>query len=71
MITDRDIAIRGVAEGKGPDAKIRDIMTSGIKYVFEDEELERIYENMVNTQMRRCRCSTARSASSVSSPSAI
>lgn len=53
MITDRDIAIRGVAEGKGPDAKIRDIMTSGIKYVFEDEELERIYENMVNTQMRR------------------
>jgi CBS domain-containing protein len=26
MITDRDIAIRGVAEGKGPDAKVRDAM---------------------------------------------
>ena len=27
MITDRDIAIRGVAEGKGPTAKIRDVMS--------------------------------------------
>jgi CBS domain-containing protein len=27
MITDRDIAIRGVADGMGPDAKVRDAMT--------------------------------------------
>src|SRR3954469_15399311 len=29
MITDRDIAIRGVAEGKGPDAKVRDATPLG------------------------------------------
>ena len=29
MITDRDIAIRAVAGGKGPDAKVRDVMTIG------------------------------------------
>jgi predicted transcriptional regulator len=27
MITDRDIAIRGIATGKGPDAKVRDVMS--------------------------------------------
>jgi CBS domain-containing protein len=32
MITDRDIAIRGIAEGKGPDAKIRDVMSHEVKY---------------------------------------
>ena len=29
MITDRDIAIKGIARGKGPEARVRDIMTSG------------------------------------------
>jgi len=28
MITDRDIAIRAVAAGKGPDAKVREAMTA-------------------------------------------
>ncbi len=32
MITDRDIAIRGVAKGKGPEAKVRDIMADDVKY---------------------------------------
>lgn len=30
MITDRDIAIRGVASGKGPDTKVRDVMSPDI-----------------------------------------
>jgi CBS domain-containing protein len=34
MLTDRDIAVRAVAEGKGPDAKVRDVMTPEVKYVF-------------------------------------
>ena len=34
MITDRDIAIRGVAKGKGPQAKVRDVMTKDVKYCF-------------------------------------
>ena len=42
MITDRDIAIRGVAEGKGPDAKVRD-----------DEDVTHVAENMAELQVRR------------------
>jgi CBS domain-containing protein len=53
MITDRDIAIRAVAEGKGPTTKVRDVMTSNVKYCFEDEELEYVSQNMADIQMRR------------------
>src|SRR5688572_18079237 len=37
MITDRDIAIRGVAQGKGPDTPVREVMTADVKYCFEDK----------------------------------
>jgi CBS domain-containing protein len=53
MITDRDIAIRAVAEGKGPEAKIRQVMTDQVKYCFEDEDLNQVSKNMANVQMRR------------------
>jgi len=53
MITDRDTAIRAVAEGKGPTTKVRDVMTSDVKYCFEDEELEHVSQNMADIQMRR------------------
>jgi CBS domain-containing protein len=53
MLTDRDIAIRGVAEGKGPDAKVRDAMTSEVKYVFDHEDIEHVAENMAELQVRR------------------
>jgi CBS domain-containing protein len=53
MITDRDIAIRGVAEGKGPDAKVQDVMSQEVKYCFEDEEVVHVVENMAELQVRR------------------
>jgi CBS domain-containing protein len=53
MITDRDIAIRAVGEGKGPDAKIRQVMTDQVKYCFEDEDLNHVAKNMAQIQMRR------------------
>ena len=40
MITDRDITIRAVAEGKGPDTLVRDTMSGEIRYCFEDDECE-------------------------------
>ena len=42
MITDRDIAIRGIAEGKGPDAKVSDSMSREVKYCFEDEDVAHV-----------------------------
>ncbi|WP_214473711.1 CBS domain-containing protein [Mesorhizobium sp. dw_380] len=53
MITDRDIAIRGIARGKGPDAKIREVMSAGIEYCFGDEDAEDVLHKMAELQVRR------------------
>src|SRR5690349_17546725 len=54
MITDRDIAIRAVAEGKGPDTPVRDVMsTEQVLYCFEDEDLAQVAKNMGEQQVRR------------------
>ena len=52
MITDRDIAI-GIAEGKGPDAKVRDVMTEDVKYCFDDQEIQEVTRNIADIQVRR------------------
>ena len=53
IITDRDIAIRGIAEGLGPSAKVREVMTPEVKYCFSDQEIDEIAENMADIQVRR------------------
>jgi CBS domain-containing protein len=53
MITDRDIAIRAVAEGRGPDAKVREIMTAEVKYCYDDEDASHVSKNMAELQVRR------------------
>jgi CBS domain-containing protein len=53
MISDRDIAIRGVAMGRGPDSRVRDVMTADVKYCFEDQDLEDVTANMGDIQVRR------------------
>jgi CBS domain-containing protein len=54
MITDRDIAIRGVAEGKDPkQAKVSDVMSREVKYCFEDDDIDEVSENMAELQVRR------------------
>ena len=53
MITDRDIAIRGIAAGKGPDAKVREVMTTEVKYCFDHEDVADVLRNMGDIQVRR------------------
>jgi CBS domain-containing protein len=53
IITDRDIAIRGVAQGKGPTAKVREVMTEEVKYCFDDQDIEEVTRNMADIQVRR------------------
>jgi uncharacterized protein (DUF2267 family)/CBS domain-containing protein len=53
MVTDRDIAVRGVAEGKNPNARVRDVMTPEIKYCFTDQGIDEIAGNMADIQIRR------------------
>ena len=54
MITDRDIALRAVAKGNPPDhCTVREAMSPGVKYVFEDEATEAVAESMSKLQVRR------------------
>ena len=53
MITDRDIAIRAVAQGKGPETPVREVMSKEVRYCFEDEDLEHVARNMGDIQVRR------------------
>ena len=39
MITDRDIAVRGVAEGRGPDTPVSELMSDGIICAREDDDI--------------------------------
>ena len=53
MVTDRDIAVRAVAEGRGPDTPVREAMTDHIDYCFDDDELEQGAMRMSDLQVRR------------------
>lgn len=53
MITDRDIAVRAVAKGMGPTAQVRDVMTSEVKYCFDDEDTADVLANLGEQQLRR------------------
>ena len=53
MITDRDIAVRGIAKGHGPDTPVRDIMTSGIVCARTSDSVEDVASKMSEAQVRR------------------
>jgi CBS domain-containing protein len=53
VITDRDIAIRAVADGQGPSARVRDVMSAEVKYCFEDDDIDDVLRNMGELQVRR------------------
>ena len=53
MITDRDIAVRAVAEDKRPSTRVRDVMSDEVLYCYEDEETGHVARNMGDLQVRR------------------
>ena len=55
MLTDRDIAIRAVADGRDPNTtKVRDTMSPGIVYyVRDDQEVDEAIRVMEQHQVRR------------------
>lgn len=53
MLTDRDIAIRAIAIGKGPETTVGEVMTSELLYCHEDEDIAHVSRNMAEKQVRR------------------
>ena len=54
MLTDRDIVVRAAALGKNLEtATAEEAMTARIRYVFEDEDISKAAEQMMDKQIRR------------------
>ena len=53
MITDRDIAVRGIAAGKGPDCSVRDLMSKDIVCARDTDDADDIAAKMSAAQVRR------------------
>ena len=53
MITDRDIAVRAVAEGRSCDTTIREVMSQDVKYCFDDQSIDEVTRNMADIRLRR------------------
>ena len=53
VVTDRDIAIRGVAQGLNSDAPVRQVMTGNLEYLYAEDDLDRAADKMASSQIRR------------------
>ena len=53
VITDRDIALRAVAEGKDSTTKVGEIMSREVLYCFDDQDVDEVAKNMGDVQVRR------------------
>jgi CBS domain-containing protein len=54
MLTDRDITVRGIAEGCNPHlARVKQVMTREVVFCFEDQDVEQVAKFMEEKQIRR------------------
>ena len=53
MITDRDITIRAVGKGLPPKTPVKDVMTTEVRYCYEDDSMDDVLDNMGELQVRR------------------
>src|SRR5205085_10494847 len=53
MITDRDIAVTGIPDGKGPDTKLGAVMPDEVMYCFDYDGIQQACQNTAHTQVRR------------------
>lgn len=52
-LSDRDIVIRALADGKGADTKVREIMSTEVIWAYEDDSIEKASQIMSDKQVRR------------------
>jgi CBS domain-containing protein len=52
-VTDRDLAIRGLAEGRGPETAVSDLMTNDPVTCVPEDEVEDVRQVMVQALVRR------------------
>jgi CBS domain-containing protein len=52
-VTDRDLAVRALAEGKGPETRVREVMTPDPISCVPEDEVEDLRQVMIEQQVRR------------------
>jgi|SRR5215217_2580967 len=53
MITDRDLAVRALAEDRGPNTPVREVMSAEVLYCYDHEDLDDVAQQMSDLQVRR------------------
>jgi len=53
VVTDRDITIRCMAEGKGPQTRVKDVLSPNAKCCGPDDDVEAVERIMAGEQVRR------------------
>lgn len=54
IITDRDIVVRAVSQGKDPNSTtVAEAMTGQLEYAFDDEDISAVAEKMKEKKVRR------------------
>lgn len=54
MVTDRDLVVRGVAQGLAPErTALREVMTPQVQWCYEDQSIEEAAQLMCDAQIRR------------------
>jgi CBS domain-containing protein len=53
IVTDRDIVVRVIGKGNGPDASVREAATSGVEWLSPDDSVEDAIKKMEQADVRR------------------
>jgi CBS domain-containing protein len=53
MVTDRDITVRAVAEGRGPETPVREVMSEKLLFAWDDQDVDEVAMQMSDAQVRR------------------
>ncbi|ASK35934.1 CBS domain-containing protein [Alloalcanivorax mobilis] len=53
MVTDRDLVLRALSEGKGPDTPVKDCMTGMVLYCYSTDDVADVAANMQEQQVQR------------------
>lgn len=53
IVTDRDITVRAIAEGRGVDTPVREVMSGEVIYATSDQPVEDVMREMAEAQVRR------------------
>ena len=53
MLTDRDIVVRALAQGRDGQSTVGEVMSKNVKYCFDDEDMNEVLAHMGEVKIRR------------------